>query len=259
MTKMEYAKAVAERVNGEVKEVEKANGVRLTGITKRIKDESVVPNIYIDEAYEMGKSVEEMAEEVQKIFDMEAPEIPNVNDVLIYEKAKPMLRARLYNSSTKAEVFRSAKEYGFDDLIIIPYVQLNVEMSVKVTNDLLERWGATAGEVLEIAMENSMQDVEEKSLAEMLGMPDFLMPSPMRVISNSTKMHGAIGILGKLADLKERYGSFMVIPSSIHEVIVIPTDSKDDTFTEMIKAVNEEQVAPADRLGDHEYYFGEVA
>lgn len=259
MTKMEYAQVVAEKVNGKIKEIEKANGVRLIGITKRIKDKSVVPNVYIDEAYEMGKSVEEMAEEVQRIFDMEAPEIPNVNDVLIYEKVKPMLRARLYNSSTKADVFRSASEYGFDDLIIIPYIQLNVEMSVKVTNDLLERWGATAGEVLEVALNNSMQDVEEKSLAEMFGMPEFLMPSPMRIVSNSTRMYGAIGILGKLAELKDRYGSFMVIPSSLHEVIVVRTDSKDDAFTEMIKAVNEEQVAPEERLGDHEYYFGEVA
>ena len=101
--------------------------------------------------------------------------------------------------------------------------------------------------------------MEEKSLAEMFGMPEEFLPSPMRIVTNFSRMHGAIAILGKLAELKERYNGFMVIPASIHEVIVVATDSKDDTFTEMIKAVNEEQVTPEDRLGDHEYYFGEVA
>jgi len=259
MTKMEYAREIALAVNGEIKEVEKANGVKLIGITKRTESGKVAPNVYIDQAYEYGEPIEEVAVKIQRIFDAEAPEIPNVDDVLIYEKVKPMLRARLYNSSTKADVFRSASEYGFDDLIIIPYVQLNIEMSVKVTNDLIERWEADANEVLEIAMKNSMQDVEEKSMAEMFGLPEEALPSPMRVVSNFSKMHGAIGILGKLAELKERYGSFMVIPSSIHEVIVVPTDSKDDAFTKMIKAVNEGQVAPEERLGSHEYYFGEVA
>ena len=254
MTKYEYANEVAKLVNGEVKEIEKANGIVLLGICKR--DTNITPTVYIDKAFEEGRTVEETAAEVLRIYETETPDLGDVNDILDYSKVKPLLKARLYNAATKTDVFKSVAEYGFDDLIIVPYVQLTEEASTKVNTQLLNIWNVSVDEVIATAIENAKNDIVETSIAEMLGMPD-LYPTLMRVITSKTRMYGAIGVIYKLKELKERYEKFIVIPSSIHDVIVIPEipETEDNFFTEMIKAVNEEQVAPEERLSNHEYYF----
>ena len=52
-------------------------------------------------------------------------------------------------------------------------------------------------------------------------------------------------------------GDFFVLPSSIHEVLMIPDDGKADyrELEAMVQSINETQVAPADRLSDHVYHY----
>ena len=66
MTKMEYANKVAELVNGEVRMVEKANGVVLTGITS--KDGDVRPTVYIEDMYEKY-DIEMAADNIKQIYE----------------------------------------------------------------------------------------------------------------------------------------------------------------------------------------------
>ena len=72
--------------------------------------------------------------------------------------------------------------------------------------------------------------------------------------------YGAWGILN--ADMQKeilrRYGECIVIPSSIHEVILLPTESEygsldADFLATQIKEVNETEVAPEEILSDHAY------
>lgn len=72
--------------------------------------------------------------------------------------------------------------------------------------------------------------------------------------------YGAWGILN--ADMQKeiirRYGECIVIPSSIHEVILLPTESEfgsldADSLATQIKEVNEMEVAPEEILSDHAY------
>ena len=54
--------------------------------------------------------------------------------------------------------------------------------------------------------------------------------------------------------LKEDY---FVLPSSIHEVIVVPESKGLDTeeMNEMVNEINETQVAPEEVLSSHAYYY----
>ena len=82
----------------------------------------------------------------------------------------------------------------------------------------------------------------------------------MYVLTNEKKQFGAATILydNELKDFSERIESdFYIIPSSVHEVIIIPSKFVDssDSLDEMICEVNSSQVPLVDILSDHAYKY----
>ena len=82
----------------------------------------------------------------------------------------------------------------------------------------------------------------------------------MYVASNKERIHGA-GVIAYPEFMEEAAkrlgGDFYVLPSSIHEVILIP-DTPDVSVLELqgiVQSVNVEQVAPEERLSDHIYHY----
>ena len=80
------------------------------------------------------------------------------------------------------------------------------------------------------------------------------------VLTNQYRMFGAVtlfyqGILEKIGEMLET--DFVVIPSSIHEIIILKNTRDIDrmNITEMIRSVNEEQVRREEQLADHPYYY----
>lgn len=262
MTKKEYANRIAALVNGEVKEVEKANGVILTGIVIDTGT-NVRPCIYIDAMYEEQYTPEEAAEKVAEIAKENARPALSLDFMSSFEAAKPLLRARLYNKATTAEVKRSAAGYGFDDLVIIPYLEnVTVNGSIKVTEAILKMWDVTADEVIDAAEENSKNDATMENMAEVLAQmasatgipaPNMGDVPPLYVISNNSRMFGAYGIIAQLEALKQRFkAGFTVLPSSVHEVIVVDADDPA-AFDDMVSSVNAAEVDPEQQLSNHSY------
>ena len=78
--------------------------------------------------------------------------------------------------------------------------------------------------------------------------------------SNQERIHGA-GVIAYPDFMEEAAkrlgGDFYVLPSSIHEVLLVP-DTPDVSAVElqkMVQSVNMEQVAPEERLSDHVYHY----
>lgn len=263
MNKREYAEQVARLVNGEVKETEKPNGIVLTGVIR--KDGEISPVFYVEQFIEEGKEPEEMADFV---MNYKADFSFDVNTITDYTDVKPMLRARLYNESTVAEVKRSASEYGFNDLIIIPYIEIADNASIKVTDALVNGWKVTADQVLDDAIANAKKDICISTMFETLMgiMPkaidefDFLNADdsvPMYVITNKRKSFGAIaGALGK-AKLSIFFDKgYVILPSSVHEVIAVPNNVHDkESMVAMVREINATQVAPQEQLSNNIYTF----
>lgn len=263
MTKMEYANAIAELVNGRVIEVEKANGVQMVGIVP-LDGGNIKPTIYVDSMYNDRKTVDEAAQIVKEVFMENANTKFNPDMIMDFDYAQSMLRARLYNKKTNAEVFESAEKYGFDDLIIVPYLEVEVDgkpAGIKVTKQLLEKWEASTNAVIRIAEKNSKQSVKWmlKTMAEMLGMI-FDMPDDcpkMYVCTNEDKSFGAYGAIAYKEGIEKLFpNGYAVIPSSVHEVIIV---EKDDDMVNampgMIDEVNAAYVADTETLGTHPYLF----
>ena len=269
MTKMEYAKQVAAIVNGEAKEIEKANGVIWTGII--CGDGNIRPTVYIDDIFETGKTPEEAAELIlQRLSNVTDPGF-TIPDMSNYKDVKPKLRLRLYNEKTSADIFRPADEYGFDDLILIPYVQIDQQAAAKVTRQMLDHWGVPTAILFADAMENTeklnfnvrpMSETMRALAPEMAWMFPKVEEGtiePQYTITIDSKLFGAIGAIVKRNELMQKFpDGYYVLPSSIHEVIVMPkivnTLPKSE-LDNMVLCVNKEQVTPEEMLAWHAYEF----
>ena len=261
MLKKEYAAQIAQIMGVETNEVEKANGVILTGIMIPTGKANVKATVYIDRMYEDGLTVDEAIDKINEIIDRERNTQVDIDFINDFENVRPLLRARLYNKATKADIFRSAAPYGFNDLIIVPYIENVIKGgSIKVTNGLLKVWGISADEVMDIAEENAKNDVDVKSMLDMLmeyGHNELENPDPempqMIVVTNGARCFGAYGIIAKLDEFKDKFGSFTVLPSSVHEVIVV--NQIDDAMNAMVNEVNDTQVDVEEQLSNHAYTF----
>ena len=84
----------------------------------------------------------------------------------------------------------------------------------------------------------------------------------MIVISNEKKMNGASVILypNVLRDLWEQNGDFYLIPSSVHEVILIKDseDIKEKELNLTIQNVNQTQLLLEEVLSNHAYFYSEA-
>lgn len=260
MTKRTYARKIAMMVDGKVNEVEKANGIKRFGIT--IKGEgNVAPCVYIDEMYEKGVSVEEAAEKVKSINKANHTS----EDMDVMEQIRPEnLRARLYNEATKVEVYRKA-DGAFSDLIIVPVI--NVKMangtrgSIKLNERLLVILGMTADEAIDAALENSAREATMQSMvamvAAMMNCDVSEVPYPndgTMVLTTESQTYGAIALISKAKELAELFpNGYVVLPSSVHEVIVRELDMDPDELSKLVQTVNAEQVDSEEQLSNHAY------
>ena len=200
-----------------------------------------------------------------------------VENVTNYGDVKDKIKVRLYNQAKAKDIkgiYKSASEYGFDDLIIVPIIDFGMTLegnaSMKIPASLIEIWGVTEDEVYTKGIENL--DYTIQSMTEIMidmmrrdGAPEeiiemMMMPSMdvMWVVSNENKLAGASGIIKAKAELEERFpDGYVVLPSSIHEVIVMAkTEDMDKEYMlDMVTEINGGCVAEEDKLADNVYEF----
>ena len=120
-----------------------------------------------------------------------------------------------------------------------------------VTKDILEGLGIDVAKATEVALRNTRESAVVANLGEVLfGEDDSL---PMWVVTNTDQVRGAAAVLN-VEKIKEVTGfdNFVILPSSIHECIVVSEDycDNDDELAEIITAVNSSNVSEKEQLGD---------
>ncbi len=152
-------------------------------------------------------------------------------------------------------------------------------MSLPITNELMEKMGVDQAQLKEMAMNNlAEQDYSFKSMREVLasmmfpdGIPendpmvDMMLPPEdpemqMYVLSNSQNVFGASEILNQKAmdEIAEKLGGdFVVLPSSVHETIILPLNGDMDpaTMESMVQEINSGVVSAEDKLSDHVFQY----
>lgn len=267
-------------VQVEIRPVEKLQGESYTGLSIQPNDSPMAATLNLDTVYnqmvDQGKSFQEVADDLithaaDIIVDM--PKI-DVNDITNYDQMKNTLVVQVIPTDRNAEMLADIPHKNIEDMSLVYRMQIdqneNGTSSVLITNAMLENYGVTVDQLHQDAMDTavinnpatfrSMQEV----LSDLMGMPADLMP-PMdgpqmyvASVENSLNGAGVIAYPDFMNQVAEQVGGdFFVLPSSVHEVLVVPDDGSIDRhdLESMVREVNASEVLPKDQLSDNVYHY----
>lgn len=204
--------------------------------------------------YQEGRVLSNIVENIRKIYREHTPvENFDISKVMDFEKAKENIVARLYGTENNAAFLEGKAYTEVEDLVVTYHIHLGYEdgcfKSVPVTKEWMESVGVTTEEIHALAMKNTQRifPATFKSMSDMMCelmrediMKEFeiseqeadeLIQSTyddnhfMYILSNPIQSFGAISILQpEVMDMvaKQVGDKFYVIPSSIHECIIVP-------------------------------------
>ena len=272
----EIRNALGENVTVEYNKVSKNNGLVLNGITIRTNNDPISPTVYL-ENYNESLTSKEIAKLVVTDYEKEISDSPmkniSVSNVMNFDDfAKHRIIYRLVNKKANEELLKTIPHRIFLDLAIIYVIQISDEASAKVTNNLMKHWNINEETLYNLATENTPKIFPSSisSLLEMMGKMTEMTIEDIEnmglrddyhqiVITNNTNTNGAIALLypGTVEYLYKRYGKFAVLPSSIHEVIIVPMNDniEMEMLSQTVREVNAEVVANEEVLSDHAYLY----
>lgn len=129
--------------------------------------------------------------------------------------------------------------------------------SIVVFQDFAERFSVGIKEFEDIAFNNTIALFEARfeSVCDILGSIIEGLDLPLYCLTNEKKVFGAGTILypGMKEKIESILGDFIVIPSSVHEVLVIPTTEDVEQITSIINEVNTTCVCEDEILADRPY------
>ena len=259
-------------------------GITYDSLTVRKEGQLAAPaanlNAFYKE-YEEGKEFDEVMDDVAEVLQTKAPDhLQNASWLLDYENAKKQLFIRVSSIEKNVELINNAPHRIVGDLVITCHIAvdrgLNGMASTIVNNDLLNHYGVEAETVLSDAIENapvllpvkieSMMDVISGMCPEVISEdmkkdPNFSDHRKMTIVSNSKMINGASalfypGVMDQLSDLLG--GDYVILPSSIHEFIVVPDRGNYSDLENMVRDINQNMVDPQEQLSDHVYHYDSV-
>ncbi len=259
-------------------EVEKMQGQSYTALTVSPANSNVGMNINVDSLYEQmqyGASYQNVLSHALNqatAFVEDAPKF-DVSSITNYSQAKDKLFVDVVGADRNAEMLSKVPHVQVEDMAMVYRIQVGQRdgevASALVTNQIMDSFGVTPEQLHQDALANSadihpakIQNLSEV-LAEMTGMPVEMIESsapPLIVVSNEDKIKGASALFyPDMMDqlVKETGGDFFVLPSSIHEVLVMPDNGEmsAEELKAMVTSINGDVVDPADVLTDQVYHF----
>jgi len=257
----------------------KNNGAAVYGITIRRQDADIAPCICIDGLFARHLSgtmdISRAADEIVRCYEENAgmPEM-DISMLTDFKEAASMVHGRLINTEMNQELLTGIPHREFLDLSLAYEVRISVKEkndgSILIHNSFLERWGAAEEDLYEAACRNLKNGGE--AFLESMGtvLSQWMKPGadigsvPMYILSNKRKINGTVQILNhdilKLAaDVME--GDFAMLPSSIHEWILLPYSRKNSRpdearkLADIVREVNDTQVAETEILSYHVYHY----
>lgn len=255
----------------------KNNGNERIGLTISDQHINLSPTIYLEEYfvyYQNGDTIEDIVESLLDVYhEVKFEHSWQVNTISNFEITKEKIVFKIIHAPQNQVLLKELPYVPFLDFAIVFYILFDVDengtATIPVTYDLLQLWDTNLNVIYQLAKSNTpkllpavfkpMRVVVE----ELLGHEcenDIQADDVMFVLTNSLRSLGAACIL--YDDILTQIGNFLkenyyILPSSIHEVIILPESQAPDnnTLNEMVFEVNETQVGPEDVLSDHVYYY----
>ena len=258
----------------EISVVKKNNGVSKAGLSIREDEHDVSPLLYLDGYYihyQNGELLENIIRNIRADYDkkvqMAAVKILNLQE---FENIRGRVIYRLVNYEKNKEILEDCPHIRLYDLAVtFRWVARIDDVGVStslITNKQVKEWGVSVNDLVLAARQNTPRlfPAQIIDMEEMLaGMVSFILyPStiPMYILTNKQELNGASALLygDILKDFANKKGADMyILPSSIHEVIMVPADRINDPtkLLSIVHDANTTVVSIGDVLSDSVYYY----
>lgn len=258
----------------------KNNGVTRIGVTISNPEINISPTIYLEDfynQYQHGISLLDIIKRIIDIYDdVRFEQSWDTCNLQLFDSIKERLAYKLIHKNDNAQLLQGVPYITYHDLAIVFYLLMELSPSgsgtILITNDMARVWNVTAEELYQEASRSTPKLLPEdfrpmrSVVYEMLGTnctAEDLNDNHMYILTNSIRQLGASAIL--YPDLLERISNelrddFYILPSSIHEVIILPRrySPAPEELDQMIVEINETQVAVDEILSDHAYYYSRL-
>lgn len=279
----------------EVKTIQKLNGLQLHGLNILRKGSVVCPTIYLEnyyERYERGIAFSAVFRDIIEMYESHKnTEFGTLEFFSDYERVKKHLSIKLINADYNMELLEDVPNLRVNDLAVVCIVEvMNSEIdmgSVLIHNNHICMWGVKASQLVEDSINNAVKinpahlrklsdivlnmycddnkaDEAEGGLIDGMSIAELdncsRDPDNMFVLSNNKQMFGAgtiiyPGVLERIGKALET--DYFILPSSIHEVIILPVNVCDssNSINSMIQSINEDMLSREEILSDHAYLY----
>lgn len=241
--------------------VKNSNGVELEGIQIVIGD--ICPVFYIDritkDMEENNKSLHQVIDEMVEVIEGSKLDI-DIDRISKPEFVLENVYVGLQRKTTERLVKRDCKFEGIEEYL---YVKCSKDGTYKLSASHLTSLGISEEELWRKAMEHTRASAIIQPMASMLGLMghDAEMGQHLYILTNRDGYRGAACVLDQkiIKVLGKRLGAnkFTVIPSSVHEVILVPNNERTgidmERLEHMIQEINATMVDATEQLGDRPY------
>lgn len=255
----------------------KNNGVERVGLTITDKHINISPTIYLEEyfkQFETGISIQDIVKNLIEVYhEVKFEHTWQVNTVKDFEIMRSKIVYKLIHAKKNETLLQNMPYIAYLDFAIVFYILFEVDESgtatIPITHELIQLWDVSLDVIQQNAFLNAprllpasfkpMQIV----INELIGtncIEEECTENLMFVLTNSLRTFGAACILydGMLEKISEEIGeSYYVLPSSIHEMIIVPESNSPSRahLDEMITEVNQTQVDEEELLSECVYYY----
>ena len=272
----EVSDKLGEGIDIECTDVLKNNGVVYHALTIKKKGQCIAPTIYIDqmlEKYNRGTMLMSLVDDVVNMYRQCAPYTDtNIDFFDDFSVVSKHLFYKAVNYKKNKKKLENVPVKRVLDMALVPLAKFDHPRlgsgTVMIENSYLDVWEISKDELWENVGESAPKVAPPKirglmdflgSVTGMSGQMDEL--CGIYVISNTAGNLGAgvvfyPGLLQSLADDHEC--NLFIIPSSIHECIVIPDSNmctETGSLREIIREVNKTTVANEEILSDNLYMY----
>lgn len=272
--------------------VEKNNGVQFQGLQIRLPEQNADPTIYLEgfyQEFQRGASMKDILKEIADLrVEKDIPKQIEVNDLLNFDKVKNNIVFEVVGAEANKERLteiphKTVHDMAYTYRIMIGQIGENANATIQITNGIMEQLGVDKDTLHELSIKNTPQmlapkfnsmgetlkelfanngaaDPEMQKFIEFLNSPEAEGIVPMYVLTNEINVKGAAALFypGMQEWIGEQVaGDYFVLPSSLHEVIIVPDNGEMDfrELREMVQEINTTQLSPDEVLTNEVYYY----
>lgn len=267
--------------------VMKNNALWHDAIEVKKDGEAITPAVYLDDYYEKylaGTDLSTIADEIMLInrFKPFAQEVP-AEKLYDFQFVKDRIIYRLINTGRNTILLDTVPHRDFFDMSVVYYIGMDsgdgdAFLAVPVRNGHMALWGIDEAELYRLACANTsrifptvirkMSDLLDElyygetydaACAEEEASEERGFEEKLYVASNGRTFFGASSMLDNnaLDDFAAQNGEFYIIPSSIHEIILVPAGEGTDMkkLSELVNDISETNSGFENFLSDCLYRY----